>query len=347
MDHLSRRAVAAALVVSRNLGLHCSDAPEVVADSSNVLVHLVPAPVVARVATTTALVRKPARQWLALDLDLAGYLAVRNFPVVPPCRELPAGPHQHDGFALTFWEFIEHDRSYIAAAQEVGPLLRELHSILHGYSGPLRRLSPFAEIPQWLGEVESWNSIDPADIAILRRGFAVISAEIESLHLAEQPLHGDAHKKNVLKTSKGLVWTDFEDACSGPIEWDLACFVRTSLESSQSLWQATVTTWIAPASTPSLLRATSREPPGAPSCPRDSPAARNAQRSGWLSPAPDMVSDIPKRHACSPTRFLPSLCLILHIHPAYAHRYGSYDGACQRLPRQQHRCLLQSHADSR
>ena len=60
MDDLSRRAVAAALAVSRNLGLRCSDAPEVIADGSNVLVHLVPAPVVARVATTTALVRKPA-----------------------------------------------------------------------------------------------------------------------------------------------------------------------------------------------------------------------------------------------------------------------------------------------
>ena len=246
MDDLSRRAVAAALAVSRNLGLRRSDAPEVIADGSNVLVHLAPAPVVARVATTTALVRKPAQQWLSLDLDIAGYLAARNFPVVPPSRELPAGPHLYDGFALTFWEFIDHDRNYIPGAREVGPMLRELHAALRGYHGPLRRLSPFAEIPQWLDEVaswnndevafsdndevESWNKVDLADIAILRRGFAVISAEIESLQLPDQPLHGDAHKKNVLKTCDGLVWTDFEDACSGPIEWDLACFVRTSLE---------------------------------------------------------------------------------------------------------------------
>ena len=246
MDDLSRRAVAAALAVSRNLGLRCGDAPEVIADGSNVLVHLVPAPVVARVATTTALVRKPAEWWLALDLDLAGYLAARGFPVVPPSRELPPGPHQHDGLALTFWEFVEHDRNYVAGANEVGPFLRELHAELRGYPGALRPLSPFAEIPQWLDEVDSWNndevaswnsdevaswdSTDPADIAMLRRGFAVISGEIEALDLPRQPLHGDAHKKNVLKTRKGLVWTDFEDACSGPIEWDLACFVRTSLE---------------------------------------------------------------------------------------------------------------------
>ena len=230
MDDLSRRAVSAALAVARGLGLPCSDQPEILADGSNVLAHLAPAPVVARVATTTALVRKPAQQWLALDLDIAGYLAARSFPAVPPSRELPPGPHLHDGFVLTFWEFVPHDRNYIASAHEVGPLLRELHSILRGYSGPLHRLSPFAEIPQWLDEVESWNSIDPADIAMLRRGFGLISAEMDALHLPERPLHGDAHKKNVLKTGKGLVWTDFEDACSGPIEWDLACFARTSLE---------------------------------------------------------------------------------------------------------------------
>ena len=248
MDDLSRRAVAAALAVSRNLGLRCSDAPEIIADGSNVLVHLQPSPVVARVATTTALVRKPAGQWLALDLDLAGYLAARNFPVVPPSRELPSGPHHHDGLALTFWQYVEHDRNYTARAEEVGPLLRDLHTELRGYHGSLRHLSPFAEIPQWLEEVASWNSdevaswgndevasrnhdvVDPADLATLRRGFAIIAAQIESLHLPEQPLHGDAHKKNVLKTSNGLVWTDFEDACFGPIEWDLACFVRTSLE---------------------------------------------------------------------------------------------------------------------
>ncbi|MBV8631410.1 MAG: phosphotransferase [Silvibacterium sp.] len=254
MDDLSRRAVSAALAVARGLGLPCSDQPEILADGSNVLAHLVPAPVVARVATTTALVRRPPERWLARDLNIGGYLAARSFPVVPPSRELPPGPHLHDGFALTFWEFIEHDRNYVASAPEVGPFLRDLHTALRDYGGPLRHLSPFAEIPEWLDEVGSWNpdevaswnpnevaswntdqgdtsKVNPADIAILRRGFAQVSADINELNLPERPLHGDAHKKNVLKTSRGLLWTDFEDACCGPLEWDLACFVRTSLES--------------------------------------------------------------------------------------------------------------------
>jgi thiamine kinase-like enzyme len=37
-----------------------------------------------------------------------------------------------------------------------------------------------------------------------------------------QPVHGDAHLGNVLATARGAVWTDWEDAFVGPIEWDLA-----------------------------------------------------------------------------------------------------------------------------
>ena len=31
-----------------------------------------------------------------------------------------------------------------------------------------------------------------------------------------------------MHTPNGLLWTDFEDACAGPPEWDLACLTFTS-----------------------------------------------------------------------------------------------------------------------
>jgi thiamine kinase-like enzyme len=45
--------------------------------------------------------------------------------------------------------------------------------------------------------------------------------------LPMQPLHGDPHSGNVLNTSQGVLWTDWEDAFIGPIEWDLASLVAT------------------------------------------------------------------------------------------------------------------------
>jgi aminoglycoside/choline kinase family phosphotransferase len=38
----------------------------------------------------------------------------------------------------------------------------------------------------------------------------------------EQRLHGEPHAGNYLLTPTGLRWIDFEDACRGPVEWDLA-----------------------------------------------------------------------------------------------------------------------------
>ena len=230
MDRLSTRAVSAAATAARKLGLKCSDEPEVLADGANVMVRLAPAPEVARVATTTGRVRKPVREWLALDLEMASFLAGRGFPVVKPSGELPPGPHEEDGLTLSFWEFVEHDRQNLASAQEAGALLRELHAELRGFQSSVKHAPSYTEIPRWLDQLEAWKAIDPADLAMLRRGYGVELARMEALHLPEQPLHGDAHRKNLLRTSRGLLWTDFEDACAGPIAWDVACFVRTAGE---------------------------------------------------------------------------------------------------------------------
>jgi Phosphotransferase enzyme family len=234
MDDLSRRAVAAALAVSRNLGLRCGDEPELLADGANVLARLVPAPVVARVATTTALVRRPAEQWLQRDVDMARYLAAQGCPVVPPSGELDPGPHHRDGFAISFWQYVEHDRNYAVSANETASFLRELHTALRGYRGKLEYLSPFSELPGWISDAETMGTLSANDAPMLLRAHMEIAEQIRKLNLPEQPIHGDAHRKNLLKTGKGLLWTDFEDSCRGPLEWDIACVANAAKEGPQA-----------------------------------------------------------------------------------------------------------------
>jgi len=41
--------------------------------------------------------------------------------------------------------------------------------------------------------------------------------------LARQAIHGDAHFENVPADG---VWQDFDEACLGPKEWDIACMVH-------------------------------------------------------------------------------------------------------------------------
>ncbi len=66
----------------------------VLADGANVIVHLSPFPVVAKVAASTPAVRGEVADWLQRELDLAGYLAGAGQPVLAPSREVPATVHQ-------------------------------------------------------------------------------------------------------------------------------------------------------------------------------------------------------------------------------------------------------------
>jgi hypothetical protein len=204
-------AVAAAIAVAESFGLRCSD-PVVLHDGANVIVHLRPAPVVARVATRVALIRPGVAAWLARDIEITSYLSERGVPVVAPCVDPPAGPHQYGGHTLTFFEYVPHDPGYVCTPAEVGRLLGELHEALRDYPGELRTDGPIADLRH------SSGLVDDAEVERL----AALVGDLPS-----QPLHGDAHPGNLLASPNGLVWNDFEDTWRGPLGWDLACLANT------------------------------------------------------------------------------------------------------------------------
>ena len=78
-------------------------------DLFSLMVHLKPAPVVARVATCMPKLRTPIEGWLEREIAVTTYLAEQGAPVVVPSRELPPGPHERDGFPISFWTYVESD----------------------------------------------------------------------------------------------------------------------------------------------------------------------------------------------------------------------------------------------
>ena len=52
---------------------------------------------------------------------------------------------------------------------------------------------------------------------------AAARSTVEDIDPALQPLHGDAHRWNLLHTPSGPLWSDFENVCLGPRELDIAC----------------------------------------------------------------------------------------------------------------------------
>ena len=213
-----RGALNAAVAVARAHGLRV-DEPVILRDQLNVLVHLRPAPVVARVAGTIAAVR-PGTAWQARELSVAGHLARAGAPVVAPSAELPPGPHEYDGRVLSFWDYAPHgggrrgDRGRGAHALPRGAahLPGFAAAARHGSARP-RRCSP-ASPPR------SGSTRTAATSLLLR--FQDLIPVLSELRSPVQPLHGDAHLGNVLG---GPLWNDWEDTCLGPVGWDAACLL--------------------------------------------------------------------------------------------------------------------------
>jgi Phosphotransferase enzyme family len=201
-------AVRAAVAVARAQGVRCDD-PIVLRDAWHVLVHLAPSPVVARVSTSLDWPGGPSEDDVVRELAVASHAARRGAPVVPPADELDPGPHRQDGHVVAFWRYVESSGDPDAAAAGRG--LREIHEALADYDGPLPEAAHPEDVEEMLNSLET-----SPDVELLR--------EIMSRRPRPegQALHGDAHLWNCLASADGPLWHDFETACRGPREYDLA-----------------------------------------------------------------------------------------------------------------------------
>lgn len=192
--------------------------PRLLRAGSNTLLRLEPLPVVARVATVTALVRPGVAAWLARDIALARHVHDAGVPVALPCAGDLAGPHHQDGFDLSLWQYVEHRPDAPVDPGLFAGKLAELHAALAGFPGAADARGPVGDIRHCLALVDAPASLS-ADVDRLADELA---------RFPVRPLHGDAHPGNVLVTPTGLVWNDFEDSWSGPLGWDLACMARST-----------------------------------------------------------------------------------------------------------------------
>jgi hypothetical protein len=219
----SRRAAAAALDLAREHGLEVGE-PAVLNDLFSLMVHLKPAPVVARVATGMPKLRTSISPWLEREISVTTFLSEHGSPVVAPSRELPPGPHERDGFWISFWTYVEPDPERRPTAADCASMLPDLHDALRSYPGELPTLCA-DDIPRGLGLLDGAGGdvLDSANAALLRASAERLRPLWETPGGEGRPLHGDVHPGNLIAArGGGLVWIDFEDVCLGPPEWDLA-----------------------------------------------------------------------------------------------------------------------------
>lgn len=201
-------AVSASVACAGLLRLPADD-PEVIAEGYSVRVRLRPAAVVTRVVTVGRALRPDPLPWLEREVSVARFLATTGVPIVAPWAD--PGPYDAEGLEVSLWHWVDHNPSEVSP-KLFGSMLGQLHEALATYPGDLPTLiGPLTDISTAMAV-----STDPT--------LHSAAAELVPLALSwpRRPLHGDAHTGNILMTPKGPVWTDFEDVCAGPVEWDLA-----------------------------------------------------------------------------------------------------------------------------
>lgn len=240
----TRRAVGAAVSAGRDLGLHVEHGV-VLHDVFSVVVHLAPEPVVARVPVVhtagTDQASRVARQ--QRELDVVDWLDRTGIPVVRPTPLVPRRPVRRDGFGMTFWELADvaaDHQPYRGVSMDYSA---ELHCGLAGYPGELPFLAPFNHgLPEMLADLDQVDALTAADVDRARAEFDRLRAVLADRGAFEaafpgipvQALQGDGPSHNVIRTTSGIRFSDFEDVTCGPVEWDLALLEQQSIDEYDS-----------------------------------------------------------------------------------------------------------------
>ncbi len=197
--------------VAETLGLDGSDAV-VLREVNGAVVHLPRSGVVARVAASSelAVVRR--------EVEVCAYLAAHGAPVAVPYGD--PGPHLAGDHVVSLWRFVDHDPARPLDGEASGRALREVHEVLADY--PHDGLPHFARLDE-VREIVRELEVDGDEADRLAEMVALAEQATARFDVPLQPVHGDAWLGNVLRTPAGPRWSDFEKACLGPRELDLAC----------------------------------------------------------------------------------------------------------------------------
>ncbi len=186
--------------------------------NGNTLVLRLSETLVARVVTDLDGPRQGS-DWFERENAVAQHLARHGAPVIPLHPDLPPGPYEHLGHTLNFWQFVTAINA-AADPTEIGATLYQCHDLLRSFTPPLPELAILTESVDLLETLNQRGLFPPATLRMLRDRLV---SSIDGLgKFPCQPLHGDAHPGNLLNTTLGLLWTDWEDTFHGPVEWDLA-----------------------------------------------------------------------------------------------------------------------------
>jgi aminoglycoside phosphotransferase (APT) family kinase protein len=209
-------AIAAASAVASELGF-LVDEVRVVYLTNRLTVRLLPCNLLARVVPPTH------RDGAAFELDVARRLATAGSPVTAPDPRVDSRLFEHDGFGVTLWTYHELASSSPVAPADYARALQRLHAGMREVEIPAPHFTSRSEDAlQIVANRDRSPDLPDEDRELLTTTVRSLTAAIIERAAPEQLIHGEPHPGNLLQTKSGLLFTDFETCCRGPIEFDIA-----------------------------------------------------------------------------------------------------------------------------
>ncbi len=222
--------IAAVRTLCGAIGLGAVE-PVLLGAAHHTILALPPSGLVARVQSAEP--AAVAHATAVRELAVARHLVARGAPVVAPPAERFAGPHVLASAVVSLWPHVEGARTAddtdapIAAAT-----LDAVHRGLRDYAGDLpsytRTLDRCWRV---LTDGAASRAVSATDRTLLATQYRRLRGAIAGTPGDPVPLHGDAHLGNLLIGTDGPRWIDFEDACIGPRELDIACLPEAAWRS--------------------------------------------------------------------------------------------------------------------
>jgi len=198
--------------------------PVVLSRGGNIIIHLAPHPVVARVATFTIPDQQDHHICKKLEQELlvASHLQEQGVPALGPVYLAGEGVHKLDGHWMTFWEYVPPTTLPFPSPRDAVDMVNILSLAMEQYTGQIPVLGVWNRIHQ---SVNRLSNHPDERIQQLICKFNELDLQMHADSTLLIPSHGDAHARNLLPSPRGWIWMDFEDVSWMPRYWDLASYV--------------------------------------------------------------------------------------------------------------------------
>ncbi|HUK98782.1 MAG TPA: phosphotransferase [Gaiellaceae bacterium] len=208
--------MAAALSTASASDLRADEAV-VLSNSNRLALRLRPCDVLARVAPMDR------RGGAEFEVELARRLAETDSPVASLDPRSEPRVYVRDGFVTTLWTYYEPVSNRDVGPVEYAQALERLHAGLRQVESTAPHFTDrVAEAQALVGDSARTPELEDADRELLSSTLQRVTSAIVRRNAPEQLLHGEPHPGNLLDTTEGLLFTDLETCCRGPVEFDVA-----------------------------------------------------------------------------------------------------------------------------